>query len=115
MPYKDPKKRAECKRRWQENNKEKAKKAASDRKYKRRYGITKQQKDEMFEAQGFGCASCGTKEPTNNKFWHVDHCHSSGKVRGILCQRCNHALGLLDDDITKILALANYMHKNGRY
>lgn len=109
MPYKDPEKKREYNKRWRARNKDKIKAYN----YNKRYGIDDKQKDAMFKSQGRKCASCGTKSATNKKYWHLDHQHSSGKIRGILCQRCNHALGLLDDDITKILALANYVHLNG--
>lgn len=39
----------------------------------------------------------------------VDHCHKTGKVRGLLCQECNFALGLLEDDRAKIVALLQYV------
>ena len=58
---------------------------------KTKYNITIEQYDEMLDAQGGGCAICGVK-PTNKRL-AVDHCHTTGKVRGILCTGCNTGLG----------------------
>lgn len=70
-----------------------------------RYGITLEQYDSMWEAQGKACAICRTTT-AKVKGWHVDHdhsCHPTGGgcvkcVRGILCHHCNTALGHLKDD-----------------
>jgi hypothetical protein len=42
---------------------------------------------------------------------HEHYNHSTGKVRGLLCSRCNHALGLFDDDETKLTSATNYLRK----
>ena len=84
--------------------------------FKHRYNITKEQWDIRFESQGRRCANpgCRTDDPGNGG-WHIDHDHRSGYrccgkcKRGILCQRCNQALGLLDDGAEKIRGLADYV------
>lgn len=58
-----------------------------------RYGLTPQQVAEMKERQGGACAIC-RKVP---KRWVVDHCHATGKVRGLLCHRCNIHLPIIED------------------
>lgn len=82
------------------------------KKYKfSRYGITEEQYSEMFMAQNGRCAMCKSDQPSGTGTWCIDHCHKSGRVRGILCHTCNTALGhyekLLDtiglDTITKYL------------
>ena len=79
-----------------------------DRKHREqlnRYGITEEDWDEMLEAQGGVCAICGNEElkahgRTGTQFrLSVDHDHQTGKVRGLLCIRCNRSLGLLGDDV----------------
>src|ERR1700730_4434188 len=66
--------------------------------YKRRYGITFEQYEDMFAEQGGVCAACGKPEKKfSNKSkqitrLHVDHCHKTGRVRGLLCNDCNTAL-----------------------
>lgn len=53
-------------------------------------GVTDEEYARMLAAQGGGCAICGAKPKTRRL--HVDHDHASGKVRGLLCHRCNRAL-----------------------
>lgn len=62
-----------------------------------KYGLTPEAFDRMLAGQDGRCFICGTKEP-NGKGWSVDHCHTSGKVRFILCNPCNAALGLIKED-----------------
>jgi hypothetical protein len=53
-------------------------------------GVDDAEYERMLEAQGGGCAICGAKPKTRRL--HVDHDHATGKVRGLLCHRCNRAL-----------------------
>jgi hypothetical protein len=76
----------------------------------RRYGITEDQYNLMFEAQGGQCAICKTLEPTS-KGWQIDHCHSSLKVRGILCHHCNTALGSFSDDVSRLKSAIDYLKR----
>jgi len=55
-----------------------------DRVLKNKYGLSLKQYKQMYEDQSYQCAICGEK-----KKLHVDHCHKTGKVRGLLCHRCN--------------------------
>ena len=76
------------------------------------YGITPEQWDELFESQEGRCASCGDVPPEDAKRrFHVDHDHSSGAVRGILCHSCNVALGHLKEEQSRIQALSEYLAK----
>jgi hypothetical protein len=74
-------------------------KAIADRKshLKRNYGITIEQYDAMLAEQGGGCGIC-QRSPRTDIALHVDHDHATGAIRGILCFRCNNALGDFDDD-----------------
>jgi hypothetical protein len=63
------------------------------------YGMTIEEWNEMFASQNYRCAICGSKDPLNTaKNFVVDHCHSLGHVRGILCSPCNAMLGFAHDD-----------------
>jgi hypothetical protein len=62
---------------------------------KKKYGITKLDYDEMLVRQHGACAICGCKN--KSKWFYVDHCHSTKKVRGILCRKCNLGLGHFED------------------
>lgn len=76
------------------------------------YGISKEEFVLLIEKQKNSCAICGTQEPGGKGNWHVDHDHNTGKVRGLLCHKCNTGLGLFLDD-TKILTSAiKYLEKN---
>lgn len=86
------------------------KRIASRKSYlKRTYGLTVEQYDEMLAAQGGGCAICG-RPPRDDISLHVDHCHRTGDVRGILCFRCNNALGDYLDDGGLLQAAADYLN-----
>ncbi|GAA2809565.1 endonuclease VII domain-containing protein [Streptomyces showdoensis] len=60
---------------------------------KRQYGLTEAERDEMINSQGGLCAICLAAPAA-----HVDHCHKTGRVRGVLCFNCNSAIGKLGDD-----------------
>ena len=64
---------------------------------KKRYNMTPDDWDRMLAEQGGGCGICGTTEPggRGNTF-HVDHDHATGKVRGLLCFKCNTDLNKLE-------------------
>ena len=53
-------------------------------------GVTDAEYDRLLAAQGGGCAICGN--PPKTRRLHVDHDHKTGRVRGLLCHRCNRAL-----------------------
>ena len=75
---------------------------------KSRYGITPEQWIEMWYAQGECCGVCRS-ETTDGKWWHVDHDHETGKVRGILCHGCNTGLGNFGDDIARMRRAIEYL------
>ena len=62
--------------------------------------------DVLFALQGGVCAICKKK---HHRRLHADHCHVTGKLRGLLCPKCNPALGLYDDDPDCLLAAAAYL------
>lgn len=60
---------------------------------KRNYGIDEAEYQRMFDAQGGRCGICGGDKSFGNGKLHVDHCHRTGRVRKLLCVKCNMALG----------------------
>ena len=62
----------------------------------RQYGLTMADVIKLMELQGHKCAVCGV--PINRENRHIDHDHKTDKVRGLLCRRCNMAIGLFEDD-----------------
>ncbi|MBX9682128.1 MAG: endonuclease VII domain-containing protein [Gemmataceae bacterium] len=86
-------------------------------KLKAKYGITKDQYLEMHASQDGKCAICGRSE---QQFWRgerlqlcVDHCHKTGKIRGLLCKRCNIGLGHLDDSVDFLNNAITYLQREG--
>lgn len=73
-----------------------------------RYGITLEDYNDLLESQNGLCAVCDKPMERIN----VDHCHSSGKVRGLLCFGCNVAIGHFNDDIEVILSAVEYIRKH---
>ena len=65
---------------------------------KNRYGITLSQYNTMFREQKGCCKICGTHQTNLTKSLNVDHCHTTGEVRGLLCHSCNTMLGLAYDN-----------------
>ncbi len=80
---------------------------------KRHYNITIDEYEDMLAQQAGGCAICGSCEPGNkrNKVLHVDHDHTTGAVRGLLCQSCNHMLGGAKDDTSILRRGIMYLEK----
>lgn len=76
---------------------------------KSKFGITQADYDAMFERQAGACAICQCPAEQSYKGLHIDHDHITGRVRGLLCQRCNMALGLLGDDVDTISKAAAYI------
>jgi hypothetical protein len=93
-------------REWEKENPERT--AERQRKYRlrREFGLTPEEYDAMFKAQGGVCAVCEQPQLGDIKNLAVDHNHETGEVRGLLCNRCNPALAILDDPAWLAAALA---------
>jgi hypothetical protein len=78
----------------------------------RNYGMTEQDFDNLFELQGRCCALCFAPGSKRTPRLCVDHCHETKKVRGLLCDNCNRALGLLGDKVEPLERAIEYL--NGR-
>lgn len=76
---------------------------------KRLYGITLDEYNKMLAHQGGCCAIC--METASSRL-HVDHCHSTGKVRGLLCSKCNTGLGAYRDNTELLKAAVDYLEKH---
>ena len=78
---------------------------------KKTYGITIQDYDKLLKAQGGKCAIC--RGGTSKNFFAVDHNHKNGKVRGLLCARCNTALARFMDSTVNVGRAYKYMRDDG--
>jgi hypothetical protein len=74
------------------------------------YKITLQEVNEIIKNQGFKCAIC-EKHLTPGKQTHLDHCHDSNKIRGVLCTTCNVGLGMFKDSLLLLKSALNYLEK----
>jgi len=112
------------KREWYKKNSEEAKKKERERNrkrsqdpnhklkvrrytLKRQYGITIGEYEEMLAQQNNSCALCFRKQGKAN--FHVDHCHKTGRVRGILCHQCNWYLGTIEEDLAIMNRIKEYL------
>lgn len=99
---------------WKHKNAEKNGLTRANSHLKRRYGITLDDYDKMLKLQDGKCAICGTSELAKGKSrFAVDHCHSTGKVRGLLCTNCNSGIGKLQDDKDLVMKAYEYLIRNG--
>lgn len=81
--------------------------------FKSTYGISEIEYNNFVKQQNYKCSVCES-EVINSHKWSrlvVDHCHSSGKIRGFLCQPCNMALGITKDNPTTLRKLADYLEE----
>lgn len=128
--------RRERSQKWRKNNPEKIRKANLDNTKKRKdfyssergvessrrahlkrmFGITLEEYETKLAEQNGVCYICFSEETTpGKKFLAVDHCHESNSIRGLLCNRCNRALGLLKDDISILENAIKYLKKYKNY
>ena len=76
---------------------------------KYRYGITEETYEKMLKDQDHCCAICKEKP---KKHLAVDHCHETGKIRGLLCMNCNKGLGMFKDDENRMNKAIQYLAFN---
>lgn len=77
---------------------------------------TEQAANSLLDAQGFVCAVCGEPDgvgKVDSKRLALDHCHASGKLRGMLCYACNVGLGYFRDSPARLIAAARYLIDRG--
>lgn len=83
---------------------------------KGRFGITLKDYQAKLEAQGGTCAICKSSSPGRSdvRYFSVDHDHDTGKVRDLLCTRCNTGIGSLQDSSEILELAAEYLRKHGK-
>lgn len=75
------------------------------------YGVTAEQHAEMRVAQGNKCAICGSA-PGPSRSLATDHCHRTGRVRQLLCDKCNTGIGQFKDDPVMLRRAAEYLERH---
>jgi hypothetical protein len=93
---------------WTAQNREKVKVLRRKHNLKRYYGLTVAEHQALLLGQGGACAIC-TGDNGERRDLAVDHCHKTQKVRGLLCDRCNQAIGLFKDNPTLLRAAIAYL------
>lgn len=86
--------------------------------FNKKYGLSKDAFNALYDQQQGKCAICGIDAKTRQLpgRWHVlyvDHSHTTGKVRGLLCLHCNSLLGFSRESIDRLFAAINYLSRNG--
>jgi hypothetical protein len=91
---------------------------AKNARLKKNFGITLEQYNQMLKEQNGVCAICGNSEKIIDKRINriislaIDHDHQTGKVRGLLCNTCNHLLGLANDNFEITKNATDYLKKH---
>jgi hypothetical protein len=93
------------------DNKERSIKRRKRAELIKEFGIHADQYEVMLKEQNYVCAICH-KSDICNRDLAVDHCHSTKKVRGLLCTNCNMALGKFQDDLQNLLNAVEYLKRN---
>lgn len=79
----------------------------------RKYNLSPDDYDKLRASQNYRCKICGLHENKNlHKKLHIDHDHSTGMIRGLLCNSCNRGIGLLQDDYVLLYAAARYVQRH---
>lgn len=105
----NPDKAKAIRKRWLERNKEFNKIVQKKSQLKYLYGLTIEQYEEMCKLQNYECSICNKKVKLV-----VDHCHETGNMRGLLCTKCNKALGGFEDHIGYLMAAIDYIRNSWR-
>ena len=87
------------------------KEQAENYRNKTRYGLTTTQRKEYIASKGNRCEACGIREEDTNRGLFIHHDHVTGEVIGVLCNKCNSALGILNDDLDKLKALFHFAER----
>jgi len=94
---------------WRKNHPEQAKESDRRQRLKKKYGLTLEDYEELRTKQNECCACCGKHESVLTRGLHVDHCHETGKIRGLLCHLCNTAIGKLGDNVEGLTRALIYL------
>ena len=99
-------------------NKDRFREVARNKTIRHKYGIEPDEYDKMLKSQSGVCAICGTDNPNGSRSRStyllnlaIDHCHKTGRIRGLLCNNCNRGIGLLGDDVIVLRRAIEYLTK----
>ncbi len=96
---------------WSKKNPEKMSRKYRRRGWKKKFGLTEQGYNTLYEVQCGKCAICQRHQDELPRVLSVDHCHVTGRVRGLLCARCNSLLGMACDRQKVLRSAILYLNK----
>jgi len=97
-------------KKWSAENAEKLRERDVGYNLKRKFNMTVEDYNVLLQSQNNTCATCDKTHSSNGKRLAVDHCHVTGKIRGLLCNECNTALGLVKENPVVLLELIDYLN-----
>jgi hypothetical protein len=101
-------------RKWHSENKDSPyyKEARRGSYFKTKYDLSLDDRRSMLQSQQYSCAICLTSLSEEGKLTHIDHCHATGKIRGLLCTNCNRGLGSFKDNTLFLQEAIKYLERN---
>ena len=112
----------QCQKGTTKNRDKKGKQIHARSRMKTKYGITEFDWLRMYEQQGGKCLILSCTFTSHDKWWeqgffglHVDHCHKTGKVRGLLCAECNKETGKIEKNIKLVHERIKYVYNFMNY
>ena len=81
---------------------------------RRHYGITIEEFENLLISNDNKCGICKTDKPGGKGVFHIDHNHSTGKIRGILCHNCNIGIGHMKEDETRLMQAIEYLRLHAK-
>lgn len=97
---------------WSKEHREKLRLRDTEYNLKRKFNISLKDYDNLLQNQSGGCAICTASKSRSGKKLAVDHCHSTGKIRGLLCNECNTSLGLFKENLEILKKAINYLENS---
>lgn len=112
MPYKDIQKNKQYQKEYAKKHQERKKPAYHKSMLKLKYGMTVEEYNEILFKQDHCCALCSKHVSELERRLAVDHCHGTGRIRGLLCMPCNTSLGQLGDNTESMYKIIDYLTQN---
>ena len=102
----------ELTKRRREEDPEKWSRYRREKGLKSKYGLSLEDFDRLLKEQDYQCKICGKQDNAIGDHMYVDHCHATGKVRGLLCSHCNSGLGMFNDCTYLLSKAIKYIEEN---
>lgn len=80
--------------------------------YRKKFGVTDEFIFGLYRKTKGKCSICGVPENECSRSLHIDHCHKTNKIRGLLCSRCNSGIGLFLEDVGILKNAIKYIKEN---